>query len=331
MSTEACRAAIELDPDVRQFATAVKNAYARHATGGEAPVKRAREIAEIVRRPWAQGGPEMSATVDHRVPVVKSDIRIRVHTPPGVIEGPALVYLHGGGWTLFSLETHDRLMREYAGRGRLRVIGVDYSLSPEARFPRAIEECCEVMRWLQTEGKSLGVDTSRLVIGGDSAGANLAVATCLKLRDDGAVPLPRGMLLNYGAWDAAAANLPDGASTPPEFTLTCEEMKTFWRNYLRGPADVENPLANLLRADLRKLPSALMVIADCDTLYAENLAMAEKFRAAGVPVRSAVYPGTTHSFLESVSIAAVADWALQDSVTWLGTILGLNPDEARAG
>jgi acetyl esterase/lipase len=134
-----------------------------------------------------------------------------------------------------------------------------------------------VIRWLQTH-KSWA-DARRLVIGGDSAGANLSVAACLALRDAGGTPLPRGMLLNYGAYDAAAANLADGVATPPEFTLTCEEMKTFWRNYLRGPADIDNPLANLLQADLRDLPPALMVIADCDTLYAENLRW-PRFRTA---------------------------------------------------
>ena len=330
MASEAGKGTSALDPEIRRFATAVQQAWARHATDGDASVQRAREVAELVRKPWVQGGPQMAATADRRIPAADGSIRIRVYTPLAVIDGPALAYLHGGGWTLFSLDTHDRLMREYASRGRLRVIGVDYSLSPEARFPRAIEECCTVIRWLQTHGESLGVDARRLVIGGDSAGANLSVAACLALRDAGGTPLPRGMLLNYGAYDAAAANLVDDIATPPDFMLTCEEMKTFWRNYLRGPADIDNPLANLLQADLRNLPPALMVIADCDTLYAENLAMAMKFQTAGVPVRSMVYPGTTHSFLESVSIAAVADRALEDSVAWLRNILGLDSNEGQS-
>jgi acetyl esterase len=141
MATEPGKTAGALDPEVSRFATAVQEAWARHATDADASVQRAREIAEIVRKPWVQGGPQMDATVDCRVPAADGGIRIRVYTPLAVIDGPALAYLHGGGWTLFSLDTHDRLMREYANRGRLRVIGVDYSLSPEARFPRAIEEC----------------------------------------------------------------------------------------------------------------------------------------------------------------------------------------------
>lgn len=322
-SYRAGRTAITLDPEVRQFALAVQEAYARYALDLDTPVERAREIAEIVRHPWTRGGPEMAASEDHEVPAAGGTVRVRVHTPTAAADGPALVYLHGGGWSLFSLETHDRLMREYAGRAGLRVIGVDYSLSPEARFPHAIEECCAVVGWLHDEGGQLGVDPGRLAIGGDSAGANLAVASCLRLRNDGHSPLPRGMLLNYGAYDANAFDLSDSLSTPAGFTLTHSEMKAFWRNYLRGPADVENPLANLLQADLNNLPPAFMVVADHDTLYVENLEMAGRFRAAGVPVDFAVYPGTTHSFLEAVSIARVADQALEDSATWLRTVLGL--------
>lgn len=311
-----------LDPEIARFAQAVRDAYASYAMDGSTPVERCREIAEIVREPWARGGPQMAQTTERQVSTAVGQVRIRIHTPVNATDGPALVYLHGGGWTLFSLDTHDRLMREYAARGRLRVIGVDYSLSPEARFPQAVEECCAVIRWLHTHGAPLGMDAMRLAIGGDSAGGNLAVASCLQLRDEGATPLPRGMLLNYGAYDAGAAQLASGVDTPPGYTLTYDEMKLFWRNYLRGPADVDHPLANLLQADLRNLPPALMVIADCDTLYAENLAMAAKLRGAGVPVRTAVYPGTTHSFLEAVSVARVAGRALDESAAWLRATLG---------
>jgi len=321
MPAENRQCSATLDPEVQQFAEAVQAAYAGHAMDANTPVERAREIAELVRRPWAQGGPEMHNSVDRAVPAASGAVRIRVHTPPDVADGPALLYLHGGGWTLFSLDTHDRLMREYASRAGLHVIGIDYSLAPEVRFPRAIEECCAVVRWLQEHGPALGMDPGRLAIGGDSAGANLSVATCLKLREEGfATPL-RGMLLNYGAYDGRMFELADGLVTPPGFTLTYDEMKQFWRHYLRGPADVANPLANPLLADLHDLPPAFMVVADCDTLYAENLAMAAKFRAAGVPVDVEVYPGTTHSFLEAVSIARVANRALDDSAGWLRRVL----------
>ena len=324
-SVETSQRAVVLDPDIRRFAEAVRAAYAQHAMVADTPVERAREIAEIVRRPWAQGGPAMERSVDRTVPVAGGAVRVRVHTPRGMVDGAvdgaALVYLHGGGWTLFSLDTHDRLMREYASRAGVRVIGIEYSRAPEARFPRAIEECCAVVHWLQAEGPALGVDPARLAIGGDSAGANLSVAACLRLRDRGLAPPLRGMLLNYGAYDGGTFDLADGLVTPPGFTLTYDEMKRFWRNYLRGPADVADPLANLLLADPAGLPPALMVAADCDTLHAENLAMAAKFRAAGVPVDLVVYPGTTHSFLEAVSIARVANRALDESAAWLRGVL----------
>ena len=309
-----------LDPEVRRFATAIQEAYAGQPMDADTPMSRAREIAEIVRRPWAGGGPRMVATEDRCLPLAAGRKRVRVLTPAGAEDGPALVYLHGGGWTLFSLETHDRLMREYASRARIRVIGVDYSLSPEARFPRPVDEVCAVIRWLGQNGEALGVNAGRLAIGGDSAGANLSVAACLKLRDAGAT-LPLGMVLNYGAYDASSAGSAAAADTPADFTLTHDEMRAFWLNYLRGPDDISNPLASVIRADLDGLPPALMVIADWDVLYAENLEMAARLRAAGVPVRTAIYPGTTHSFLEAVSVARVAGRALDESAAWLRATL----------
>ena len=321
MSVESRPQPAALDPEVRRFAEAVQAAYALHGMDADTPAARAREIAELVRQPWAQGGPEMAHSIDRVVPAAGGEVGIRVHTPADATDGAALVYLHGGGWALFSLDTHDRLMREYAARAGVQVVGVDYSLAPEARFPRAIEECCAVVRWLMRAGPALGIDPGRLAIGGDSAGANLAVATSLKLRDEGFAAPPRGLLLNYGAYDGATFDLTDGLETPPGFTLTWDEMKWFWRNYLRGPADVADPLANLLLADLAGLPPALLVVAECDTLYAENVAMAARFRAAGIQVDFAVYPGATHSFLEAVSIARMAGRALDDSAAWLRRLL----------
>ena len=102
-----------------------------------------------------------------------------------------MLYLHGGGWMMFSIDTHDRLMREYAMRSGAVIAGIDYSLSPEAKFPVALEEAVAALGWLQREGRTFGIDPSRLAIGGDSAGANLALTAALKLRGDGG-PKPCG-------------------------------------------------------------------------------------------------------------------------------------------
>jgi len=264
----------------------------------------------------------MADTTEHSVKAAGSELRLRLYEPHGATAGPLLLYLHGGGWTLHSIDTHDRLMREYAERARIRAIGMDYSLSPECKFPQPVQEVCGVIRWLHNNAGSLRINPMKIVIGGDSAGANLAVASCLLLRDESPMYLPGGMLLNYGAYDPRVMDQPDDGPTPGEYTLTNQEMKMFWRNYLRGSSDVSDPLANPLDAQLTGLPPAMMVIADGDVLYDENIEMANRLRAADVPVRQLVYPGTVHSFLEAVSIAEVAVRALDDSAVWLTELLG---------
>jgi acetyl esterase len=229
----------------------------------------------------------------------------------------ALVYLHGGGWTMFSLDTHDRLMREYADRSGLIVVGVDYALSPEAKFPRALEEVVGVLAWLAREGASVGVDPARLLVGGDSAGANLAVAACLKLRDAGRGALALGLLLNYGVFRASSSEEAIRRYGGPAFMLSGEEMKRFWHNYLNTPDEADNPLASPLLADLAGLPPAFLAIAECDILAEQNHVLAERLRGAGVPTRAVVYPGATHSFLEAVSISALSDRALEEASAWL--------------
>jgi acetyl esterase len=305
-----------LDPEIRQFADALEAGYLSFETGETMSLESRRVIAEKVRQRWVQGGPEMESITEHLIAHDHGSVRIRIYQPHEARNGPALVYLHGGGWTIFSLDTHDRLMREYASRANMPVIGIDYSLAPEAKFPTQILECESVINWIEQNGESLGIDPTKLAIGGDSAGANMAVATCLRLRDSNSSVVPAAMLLNYGAFDANLLDAPD-ISDDPNFTLTQSEMKAFWNNYLRSPEDQANPLANPAIANLRGLPPALMVIPEHDILVTENHRFATRLEKAGIPVEAVVYPGTTHSFLEAVSIAQVSDDALTHSAQWL--------------
>src|SRR5690606_8787918 len=131
------------------------------------------------------------------------ELRIRVYRPEGAeASAPALVYLHGGGFTLFSIDTHDRLMREYAAAGGFVVIGVDYPLAPEHKYPVALDRIEAFMLWLKDHGGELGVDPARIAMGGDSAGANLSFTTTLRLRERGDMGLVRAILSNYGGFSA---------------------------------------------------------------------------------------------------------------------------------
>jgi acetyl esterase len=307
-----------LEPGVRTFVDSVMAETARLAGPGPATIPEARRIAEIVRAPWRRDGPVMASTSDHLARADGREVRVRILEPDGAPDcNPALVYLHGGGWTLFSLDTHDRLMREYAARSGLTVVGVDYSLSPEARFPIALEEAAAVLAWLVREGAGLGIDAARLTIGGDSAGANLALAAALKSRDAiKTVPL-RGLLLNYGAFDIEVSDEAARELGEAGAMLTAEEMAAYWANYLRSPADASDPLATPLKAELAGLPHVFLAAAGRDVLCEQSVALAERLNAAGVAADLHVYAGATHSFLEAVSISPLAARAFDEAATWL--------------
>ena len=301
-----------LDPDIRRFVTALNEGYGRYPDFDRLTVRERRAVAEQVRAPWCAGGPRMWRSLDTQIAGVRSRIHIPFEVPSAL---GAMLYAHGGGWTMFSIDTHDRLMREYAARAGIIVVGIDYSLSPEAKFPVALDEVVEATRWLQRTGATHGIDPKRLAIGGDSAGANLALGAALRLREGGD-PALRGMLFNYGAFGpqpTLSYNLYDG----PRYMLTVEEMGNFWTNYIRGPADLKDPLVAPALADVHGLPAAYFCIAECDILSDGNRMMAARLAAAGVPTEEHAYEGATHSFLEAVSISALADGALDSAARWL--------------
>jgi acetyl esterase/lipase len=275
-------------------------AWARYPDLAAVSPVEARRIAEEVRRPWARGGPAVPATE-----ITIAGVRARSYAPLPYAAKPALIYLHGGGWTLFSLDTHDRLMREYAARAGVIVIGVDYALSPEAKFPVALEQVVAV-------AQSVGQGTA-IAIGGDSAGANLAIAACIRLRDEGQSHLIRAMLLNYGVFDRHSSEEARKRFGGAGNMLTAEEMEGFWRNYLRDERDADDRLVCPLRGDLRGLPRALLVVPEFDLLTEQSLKLATRLQAAELKF----YRGAVHSFLEAVSISSLADRALTDASTWL--------------
>jgi acetyl esterase len=311
------RAGADIDPDLRRFMALTGEAYRGYPDLSTLTLPEQRRVFEQVRERWRVGGPVMAETTEHQVPTRHGAVRARIHQPVADGPAPALVYLHGGGWTIFSIDTHDRLMREYAARAGVTVVGVDYALSPEAKFPVALEQVVDVVGWLRAEGGAPGVDAGRLAIGGDSAGGNLTVAACLSLRAAGALDGVRGMLLNYAVLDREVSGESARRYGGPEYMLTAGEMEQFWVNYLADPAQGANPLANPAKADLAGLPPAFLAVAECDLLAGQSLAMAERFAAAGVAAETVVYPGACHSFLEAVSIAPVAERALAEASVWL--------------
>ena len=302
----------DIDPDIREFIRITSQDYNRFAGDDPASIPQRRLTAEKVREPWVQGGPAMHSTQD--VVPETLGVRIRIHKNGAERAKGTLLYIHGGGWVIFSMDTHDRLMREYAARSGLDVVGIDYSLSPENRYPTALNEISATIDWLKTYGEQYGLNVDRLAIGGDSVGANMSLAICIAMRDRG-TPLD-AMILSYGAYDTAhrpSYDRFDGAN----YMLTSQEMVGFWQDYLGNQPIETAPLARPIHADLAGLPPAFLCIAPCDVLADENYALADKLKAAGVDTTSVVYAGATHSFLEAVSISGLADQALSDASDWL--------------
>ena len=305
----------QIDPEIGAFVDSINAGYAKFSPDGEMTIAERRAVAERVREPWRSGGPVMAETRNFEL----NGLRMRLHRPSNESTLAAMLYIHGGGWALFSVDTHDRLMREYAQRAGIAVIGIDYSLAPEAKFPVALNEIVAAVEALRAQADGLGVDSARMAIGGDSAGANLTVAACLKMRDIGVAPV-QAMVLNYGVY--APEHKPSYLRFgEPPHCLTADEMDAFWHDYVDDSSQLSNTLVAPLHAQLHDLPPAFLAIAECDILADCNHELAQKLSAAGNAVEAIEYKGATHSFLEAMSVAALARKALDDQAAWLRKVL----------
>ncbi|MFC4309428.1 alpha/beta hydrolase [Steroidobacter flavus] len=316
-STALSARGADLDPDIRQFIATVGAAYASYPDFNNLPLPEMRRACEHVRAPWAAGGPVMAERIEHTVPTPVGAVRVRIHNPSSRAEKAALLYMHGGGWTTFSIDTHDRLMREYAARADIVVIGVDYALSPEAKFPVAQQQIASAVRWVREQSGELGIHRDRIALGGDSAGGNLAITTALRLRDEGEANAVHAVVTNYAVTDIYSEPEALQRYGYEGYMLAAEEMPRYWDNYLRSRDEANNPLVCPVLADLRGLPPVFMVIPECDILTEQNWRLAEQLKQAGVSVTTSFYKGASHSFLEAMSISALSNRAIDDTARWL--------------
>jgi acetyl esterase len=234
-------------------------------------------------------------------------LRLRIYTPRGQGPFPLLVFYHGSGFVLCSLDTHDGICRNLCAGAGCVVASVDYRLAPEHPFPAAPEDCLAATRWCADHAAGLGADPARLVVGGDSAGGNLAAVVALRLRDEGG-PRPVGQLLLYPVTDWHTPGWPSYAENAEGYGLTRATMEWFWGHYLADPArDSAHPHAAPLRAaSLAGLPPALVTTAEYDPLRDEGEAYARLLEKQGVEVEATRYPSMIHGFLHLVGVGREA-------------------------
>jgi acetyl esterase len=230
---------------------------------------------------------------------VHAAIPLRVYRPAGVAETtalPAYVYFHGGGWVIGDLETHDVLCRQLTAASGASVVSVDYRLAPEHKFPAAADDAWAATRWIVAHAGELGLDASRLAVGGDSAGGNLAAVVALMARDAGG-PGIRLQVLIYPVTDVMreTRSYEDFAEG---YMLTRDSMRWFIAHYLTSKDDAHDWRVSPLRApSLAGLPPALIVTAGNDPLRDEGEMYAGRLRDAGVLVDYVCYGGMIHGFV----------------------------------
>jgi acetyl esterase len=208
---------------------------------------------------------------------------------------PVLLYLHGGGFVIGNLDTHDSLCRQLALRSGAAVVALDYRLAPEHRFPVAVDDAWAAMGWLALNADSIGLDGSRLAVGGDSAGGTLAAVSALHARDLG-LPLRLQLLITPGT--SAHAQTASRRRFASGYLLDAKGLAWFFDHYITSAQRHDWRFAPLQADKVEGVAPACVVLAECDPLVDEGVAYADKLRVAGIEVALELYRGVTHDFIK---------------------------------
>jgi len=251
------------------------------------------------------------------IPGPGGELPLRVYRPASARPLPALLYFFGGGWVLGTIDTADGVSRSLANSSGALVAVVGYRLAPEHPFPAAVDDCYAAVRWVAGHAEEIGADPARLVVGGDSAGGNLAAAVALRARADG--PALAGQLLVYPNTDQLADDRSMRAADDP-FLFNRRSVAWYRRHYLANPDDAADPLASPLRAEsLAGLPPALVITAEYDPLRDQGEAYAHRLADAGVQVELSRYPGMAHGFFTMAGTVDASRAAIQQASSFVRT------------
>jgi acetyl esterase len=266
--------------------------------------------------------PELKSAEPLAIPAPHGAIPARIYTPKTLRKkdglAPCLVFFHGGGWVIGNLETHDVVCRKLAHESELIVISVDYRLAPEHKFPAAVDDAILATKWIAANAKQHGIDASRLIVGGDSAGGNLAAVVALAARDGGG-PKIAAQLLIYPATEFARKH-PSHREPETSILLTHSVIGWFMNHYL-GDADISDWRASPARAkSLTDLPPAYVLTAGADPLRDEGDEYAARLKEAGVPVTYKHFPGQFHGFFTMGKLLNQANVAVTEIAVWLKAV-----------
>ncbi|TPI34948.1 alpha/beta hydrolase [Mesorhizobium sp. B3-2-1] len=305
-----------LDPDALRALEIVRAAGGEPFENGSVAAARAAYIASF---PTQQGEHEpVAATEQRQIDGPNGPVTIRIHRGIGAPRtgARAVLYLHGGGWVIGNLDSHDEICRWLANLGNAVVVCPDYRLAPEHKFPAGLEDCAAALRFMAGNAGELGIDSGRITVAGDSAGGNLAAVLALFARDGLAPPLAAQILIypNTDARQTADSYRRFGDG----FGLTAATMAWFRDHYVRTPDDIADwRVSPLLASSLAGAPPAFVVIAGHDILVDEGTAYAGRLQAEGVPLALRHWPGQIHGFVSMGRHILAARQAVSEAAAWL--------------
>lgn len=245
-----------------------------------------------------------------------TDLPIRIYLPTTSTPLAACLYFHGGGWVLNSVDTHDDLVRRLAAASESVFVSVEYRLAPEHKYPAAAEDAYTALQWVANHAAELGCNPDRIVMSGDSAGANLATVACLMTRDRNGPKVAHQVLI-YPITDCNFET-PSYLANAKGYFLTRSEMMWFWDNYVSSPEQMHEAYASPLRAEsLHELPPAFVITTEFDPLRDEGEAYAAALRAAGVDATVRRYDGMIHAFMRRVQQFETAKVAIEEVAAYL--------------
>jgi acetyl esterase len=297
-----------LDPDIRRL---LETVFSLPPQSGEPDVAQLRAAAEAMPR-LLGGAPEPVPSIrDLRVPSAAGPVPVRVYRPSCAAPMPLVLYAHGGGWVVGSLESHDKLCRILANRLEAVVVAIDYRLAPEHTYPAALDDVEAAWHWAYAEARALGADGTRFAVAGDSSGGNLVAALTLRLARSREVQ-PDAQLLFYPALDATCTRA-SYHEFSTGYNLSADQMAWYWAAYRGHVAPDVAELSPLAAPDLSGLPPAIVALAAADVLRGDGLDYARRLQAAGVSARIVDCLGTIHGFLRWTGEVPAAQ-------LWIGSI-----------